>query len=579
MKNLSYIVFLLAAMLLSSCSLLRKGDKEQTQKQEAKVLDDQDSLQLTSTFIEAKKEALLGNDAVAVKLFEAVLEKSPRHDAANFEMARMYSKFKEYNKAVDYAEKAAEISPQNIWYRKMLVDLYQRTGELEKSRAQFKWLVENDDNNLRYYQDWYKLELYLENHEKALEINNKIEQITGTSQEILLRRIMLLQETGDFVKAAEAAKELLRMDPTEPDYYRELIALYNHINEPEKALEIIRQFKESGKDEGWAELMMAEQYRKMKMNDKSFEELKKAISNKNLSIDPKVQVLMSYLAISRHTDSLLQQQEILLENLKNTHPDNPITWSVIGDFKMQQEHYEDALAAFEKVLEMDSTKYPVWEQTIRLQFQLGRNKQLSRYAASAIELFPEQPLLYFLKGAAHTRSGEHEKAIKTLEMGLYFVAQPQLKVDFYSYLGDNYHATADHASSDNAYERALQIDPDNIYVMNNYAYYLSLRKQKLDKAYTMSKKVVEKKPGEATYLDTHGWVLYQQGKYQEALKVLEKALKSGGMNNAEILEHYGDCLYKTGDKQEALKYWKQALQKDEGNQKLLKKIQTKSLNP
>lgn len=579
MKNLSYIVFLLAAMLLSSCSLLRKGDKEQTQKQEAKVLDDQDSLQLTSIFIEAKKEALLGNDAVAVRLFETVLEKSPHHDAANFEMARMYSKFKEYNKAVDYAEKAAEYSPQNIWYRKMLVDLYQRTGELEKSRAQFKWLVENDDNNLRYYQDWYKLELYLDNHEKALEINNKIEQIAGTTQEILLRRIMLLQETGDFVKAAEAAKELLKMDPTEPDYYRELIALYNHINEPEKALDIIRQFKKSGKDEGWAELMMAEQYRKMKMNDKSFEKLKIAISNKNLSIDPKVQVLMSYLAISRHTDSLLHQQEILLENLTKAHPDNPITWSVIGDFRMQQENYEEALAAFKKVLEMDSTKYPVWEQTIRLQFQLGRNKQLSRYAASAIKLFPEQSLLYFLKGAAHTRSGEHEKAIKTLEMGLYFVAQPQLKVDFYSYLGDNYHATGDHSSSDNAYERALQIDPDNIYVMNNYAYYLSLRKQKLDKAYTMSKKVVEKKPEEATYLDTHGWVLYQQGKYQEALKVLEKALKKGGMKSAEILEHYGDCLYKTEDKGEALKYWKQALQKDEGNQKLLKKIQTKSINP
>lgn len=543
------------------------------------MLDDQDSLQLTSTFIEAKKEALLGNDAVAIKLYEAVLEKSPQHDAANFEMARMYSKFKEYSKAVEYAEMAAEFSPQNVWYRKMLVDLYQRTGELEKSRAQFAWLVENDGNNLRYYQDWYKLELYLDNHDKALEINNKIEQITGTTEEILLRKIMLLQETGGFVKAADAAKELLEMDPTEPDYYRELIALYNHINEPEKALDVIRQFKKSGKDEGWAELMMAEQYRKMKMNDKSFENLKQAISNESLSIDPKVQVLMSYLAISRHTDSLLQQQEVLLEKLKNAHPNNPITWSVIGDFKMQQENYVDALAAFEKVLEMDSTKYPVWEQTIRLQFQLGKNEQVTRYAGSAIKLFPEQSLLYFLKGAAHTRSGEHEAAIRTLEMGLYFVAQPELKVDFYSYLGDNYHATGDYSSSDNAYDRALQVDPDNIYVMNNYAYYLSLRKQKLDKAYTMSKKVVERKPGEATYLDTHGWVLYQQGKYKEALKVLEKALKNGGMKSAEILEHYGDCMYKTDEKDEALKYWKQALQKDEGNQELQKKIETKSINP
>ncbi|MCF8331505.1 MAG: tetratricopeptide repeat protein [Bacteroidales bacterium] len=577
MKFAPQITFLLVAILINSCSFIPLGLKKDKSKDE--VPGYQDSLEITSVFIEAKKEALLGNDELAVKLYNRVLEKDPKHDAALFELSRMYSTKGQYNKAEPFAERAVKSNPNNAWYRKMLVDLYQRTGKLEKSREQLKWLVQHEKNNLQFYQDWYQLERYLENYDEALRLANEIEKITGVSENSLLKKIRLLQETGDYQKAAEETEKLLLLDNTNPEYYRELIALYNQNNEPHKAIKAIKRFKETGKDKGWADLMLARQYQSTGNKKASFEALKTAVSNPELTIDAKVEVLMSYFVITEATDSLKDQASILLSKLENAHPDNPVTYSIQGDFYVKNEEYKKALAVFEKVIQLDSTKYPVWEQTLRLQFQLGQNKKTSKYAKRALKIFPTQPILYFLKGAAHTKRNEYQEAVDVLEKGLYFVADSKLKVDFYSYLGDNYHQLGKYDESDDAYEKALQLDPDNNYVLNNFAYYLSLRKENLSKALEMSKKVTVQYPDNATYLDTHAWVLFQMGHYDKALRVFKKAMDNGGYKSAEILEHYADCLFMNGQKEKAVQFWKKALNKNPENNQLQQKINKKEINP
>ncbi|MGM0612487.1 MAG: tetratricopeptide repeat protein [Bacteroidota bacterium] len=571
------LITLLMLLFMTSCSIFHSaGDKEE---KEEVVLDYQDSLAVTTKFIEGKKEALIGNNDKAIEIYSEVLEKNPNHDAALFEMARMYSNLREFESALVFAEKAATIDTSNAWYRKLLVDLYQRTGALKKSREQLNWLIDNEKNNLEYYRDLYQVERYMGNYENALDILDKIEQIAETSEKSLQRRIRILQEIEDYEKAAKVALELLKKDKTNPDYYRELIALYNKADKPEKALEVIQSFKDSKKDEGWADLMLAKQYRKTGNNEASFEHLKQAVGNKDLTIDAKVEVLMSYYSISERSDSLQKQQDILLEELMEAHPENPIAHSLMGDFYLKNNQNEKALASFEKVLEMDSTRYPVWEQILKLYFQQEKYEKTTRYAGNAIELFPGKPVLYFLKGSAHSRLSEPQKAIKTLENGLYFVSDKKLKVDFYASLGDQYQKTEEYKASENAFENALDIDPENSYVLNNYAYFLALRGEKLSKAHKMSKKVVDKHPENATYLDTHGWVLFQQEKYEEALKYLQKALKNAKNKSSEILEHYGDCLYMTGEEDKALQYWKKAYKKDKNLDELKRKIDKQTINP
>jgi tetratricopeptide (TPR) repeat protein len=99
--------------------------------------------------------------------------------------------------------------------------------------------------------------------------------------------------------------------------------------------------------------------------------------------------------------------------------------------------------------------------------------------------------------------------------------------------------------------------------MNNYAYYLSLEGQHLDKAERMISKVIEFEPFEPTYLDTYAWVLFKRERYFEAIFVMEQALNNSKEPSGTLYEHYGDILYKNGQTEKALEYWKKAVETDD----------------
>jgi tetratricopeptide (TPR) repeat protein len=85
-------------------------------------------------------------------------------------------------------------------------------------------------------------------------------------------------------------------------------------------------------------------------------------------------------------------------------------------------------------------------------------------------------------------------------------------------------------------------------------------------------------PGNPSFQDTYGWILYKMGKYQEAKSWIEKSMAGGSSNSAVVLEHYGDVLYKLGSTEKALEFWIKAKNAgEEGSEFLEKKINEKKL--
>ena len=148
---------------------------------------------------------------------------------------------------------------------------------------------------------------------------------------------------------------------------------------------------------------------------------------------------------------------------------------------------------------------------------------------------------------------------------------------FNGQLGDVYHALENFNKSDAAYEAALDFDPDNDHVLNNYSYFLSLRNEKLDLAEKMSSKLIKEHPENPTYLDTYAWVLFKVGKYKEAKVHIEKAIANSDNVSGEVLEHYGDILYKLDDIDGAVKQWENAKLMDNATEFIDKKIADRKL--
>ena len=145
----------------------------------------------------------------------------------------------------------------------------------------------------------------------------------------------------------------------------------------------------------------------------------------------------------------------------------------------------------------------------------------------------------------------------------------------FSSLGDCYHSLNDLQKSDQAYEKALTYNPDNAYTLNNYAYYLSVRGNSLDKAAEMSKHSNELQPNMASFEDTYAWILFKQKKYADAKKWMEKALAQIRITAPVQSEHYGDIMFHLGDTDAAVENWKKAKENGGDSPVLERKINEK----
>ena len=125
------------------------------------------------------------------------------------------------------------------------------------------------------------------------------------------------------------------------------------------------------------------------------------------------------------------------------------------------------------------------------------------------------------------------------------------------------------------YETAINLNPKNSLILNNYSYYLALQKENLFKAESLIIEAIQITPNSATYYDTYGWVLFQKGDYKVAEEKLFKAVMLSQEKNGEILEHYGDVMYMLNKEKEALLFWNKALKTTFHSEKLIKKIDEK----
>ena len=148
-----------------------------------------------------------------------------------------------------------------------------------------------------------------------------------------------------------------------------------------------------------------------------------------------------------------------------------------------------------------------------------------------------------------------------LEEGLELSGDNQpMRSQFYSFLGDCYYALDRAETAFLMYEEVLKINPNDALVLNNYAYYLALRKENLSKAEQMSAQAVKLDPNNATALDTYAWVLYVRGNYSQARFYMKLCLEKVTEPSGVYFDHYGDILYKYGSKSEAWDMWKKALE-------------------
>lgn len=536
-----------------------------------KGLSEADRVKFQSAFYNGCKEKMKGNIELAENIFKECLKIDPTSAPAKYEVASLYKFTGLYDEALKYAKEAAITDPKNPWFQLLYVECLHNKRQFNEAAAAYEKLIKNSPPKPEYYQGLADEYMFANKPDKAAKTLEDYEKTFGRDEEIALKRINIYRQQRKYAEAETALKELIKDFPEEPQYYSFLAEIYQDSGQPEKALSTYQEILKTEPNNPYIHLALADYYRRQKQDSLFFIEVKTAFKSEDLDIENKVKIMVSYYEMTEVYPKYKPEAYELLDIMIKAHPKDERAWSVNGDFLYRDKKYKEARESFEKVLESDKSRFPVWNQVMICDMDLNDYVALKAHSLEAIDLFPNQPSSYYFNGLANSKLKDMKTAIQSFLDGQEFIYDnPPLQLQFLASLAEAYNADKQYEKSDKAFEDALLLDPNDASMMNNYAYYLSLRKEKLERAERLSGRTLEIQPNSISYIDTYAWILYQQGKYKEAKEWLDKAFAKGADSRAAILEHYGDVMYKLNDTAKALEYWKKAKEKG-GNSELLNK--------
>ena len=205
-----------------------------------------------------------------------------------------------------------------------------------------------------------------------------------------------------------------------------------------------------------------------------------------------------------------------------------------------------------KASELNPGDIGIWKKLLGIDDELSNATYLLKDSKKALEYYPNQPFLYIINSFANFTEGNYETAISVAEEGMEIALLRNDQTDLLVTIADASYELGLYEKSFETYDEVLELDPPNDGAMNNYAYYLAEQKTRLEDALTMIDKALGANPNRPTYLDTKGWVLFQLGRYNDAIIILEKAYNHF-RRDSEVGMHYIKCLEKLGRTEEANK--------------------------
>ena len=517
----------------------------------------QDLAKNAEYFSKGLEEKYNENFPVAIYNFEQALKFYNDDDASMYELAELYQDAGRNTEAFSMISRAAELQPDNKWYQIRLAKFCVKNGDYQTFINIYDRLIENEPENLEYLETYINVLLLMGDYDKVIETLDVVERQLGKNEYVFLQRIQIYDEQGKKDKAIEEMEKLVEFMPENTHYIAMLAEAYRKVKRDKDAYPLYLKIEELEPNNKYINISLMDYYQSMGEIDKAFEEFIAAIKNKNLDYETKAQIYDFWFQNQDDKNSN-EEAEVAGRAFIETHSDKSIGYYIIATVYYNDKKYAQAKEYYNMALEREASNFASLYQLAICDIELHDYQDLIKTTETAISFYPEQPLFYLFQGIGYFNQKDYENTVKVLEKGRKLSANKELTADFDTYIGDTYNILKNKEKSYEAYDRVLRSNPDNIYVLNNYAYYLSLDNQDLERALQMSSKTIKAEPKNPTYLDTYAWILYKLGRYDDALKYMNKVFKYDKNPQGINYEHLGDILYQLGDTKNAVKNWKKA---------------------
>jgi tetratricopeptide (TPR) repeat protein len=465
----------------------------------------------------------------AIDILKDAVKANPNAVEPFLQLAFIYAKYlKRTDQAIDYANRAIALDPRNI-------DAYERLYEIALAASDEKKALQSIERAAKVRSDdpafWTRL---------------------GKLYVAILFKPESTPKPEEVVRVNEIFKKAAERGGNDPTILKDVADYYAASQQLKEAIPLYLRLLELQPDDASAREKLATSFVLTNQRDKAVEMLEEIIK--------------------QHPEKY-QPYELLGELLD----DAARSLQRANQIEQAKTAFAKAAANYEQSLLINPARASTYMHLAELLLgPLKENERAVKILSEARQRFAGAPEIVYYLAIAQREAKHPQQAVATFEEALHEAELEDVEIANARFYFD-YGATAEQAGlyekAADLFKKSIALDPTNAADACNYlAYMWADHNMHLDEAQEMVKRALQRDPDNGAYIDTLGWLEFQQGKFDQALVDLLVAARKMPRDDPVVFEHIGDTYSKLNKTPEAMEAWQKALALNPQNKKIAEKI-------
>lgn len=523
---------------------------------------------------EAAKCRMQSQWSRAYDLYNHCLQIDSCSAEALYQLGRIHFYLRQDSAGLEYLHKAVDIDPDNTYYIEPLAAILLRQGCEEDALPLLEQISNLQSKRSDVLSHLAALYARTERFEDAINAYNRLEVLEGKMMQLSNEKFALYMQMGDSVKAFAELQSLCDEYPADLSFRIDMGYRYLQLGDYDRAMEIYDDVRKIDPKNMPLQMAMLDYYLMQGMDSLYNATRDSILFSPTTDTDKRVvliqQMVQRMPADSTGTEYVVDRFERVLQ-LDSINVQLLTLYAAFLEYRNKpNEAICDVMSRILSV-EPDNEMATQW----LLGYYAGRRDfdSLEEICRRGINYHPKELIYSYFLAMLLSDRDHHEEALEVVDKGLRLRSEETrlaLVSETFTVKGDILYDMGKHKEAFLEFDSALVYNRDNILCLNNYAYYLSLRNEDLDKAEEMSYRTIKAEPENKVYLDTYAWILFMQEKYPEAQENMDKVVPRDSSEHffmkdeytsSAILEHAADIAWMNGDTERAVYLWRIAVKR------------------
>ena len=527
-------------------------------------------------YLEAEKCRLAEDYSSALDLYRHCLDINPEAPEALYNIGLLYLYMRSDSIGTSYIRHACERDTNNPYYLETLAALYLNKRDAESAIPVLEKMASLQSRRSDILSQLASLYSTVGDNDKAIGALNRIELLEGVSPQVTVEKFRLYKEKGQLDSAFVQLQALCEESPHDMNLRVIVGNQYMQAGDTVKALEIYDEVRRQEPSNTGLQLAMLDYYRDSGQDERYNMVRDSLLFCPDSPTQLRTIMLQSYISDVQRDSTYAPRLVAAFDTLLARPQQDAQVLIMKAAYQVYSKQPQEALCqTMRQVLEVEPGNETALRELLQYYAEQNDEKGVEDISRRGLNYHPEEIAYAYYLGMALAEQKKLTDAADVLQQGLRvrteFVSE-RLVSNVFGVLGDIYYQQGKETEAFAAYDSALVYMEDNIMCLNNYAYYLSLKGEQLDRAEEMSYRTIRQEPENITYLDTYAWILFMKGDYAHARTYMDKVvdpkltdeeLLSNERLLGNLIEHAGDVYANCGEQETALRLWKLAKQKDD----------------